>query len=206
MLYLCISCSVLVAFFNWHHHYLNGIIHLLNCLSYICLLYFIWYDLFALWSPFSGKGFLRHNSWCFQSYQRVLHKGTHTQLSRLECFYFCLGISLDILMGCTWLSFPLFHPWPGNPHSMWAENMLLVADLAITKWCKNPLKMTETLAHGYSSDSTQRVLSNECRHDRVKMIFKNLCILVLWIKSSLSIGRDKMAGLVVWDICLILSC
>ena len=27
--------------------------------------------------------------------------------------------------------------------------------------------MTETLAHGYSSDSTQRELSNEYQHDRV---------------------------------------
>ena len=44
--------------------------------------------------------------------------------------------------------------------------------------------MTETLANGYSSVSTQQELSNEYQHDRVKMIFKNLCILVLWTKVA----------------------
>ena len=44
--------------------------------------------------------------------------------------------------------------------------------------------MTETLANGYSSESTQRELSNEYEHDRVWMIFKNLCILVLWMKVA----------------------
>ena len=61
--------------------------------------------------------------------------------------------------------------------------MLLVANLANAKWCKN-LKMTETLAHGYSSESTQRELSNEYQHGRVWMFFKNLCILVLWTKVA----------------------
>ena len=45
--------------------------------------------------------------------------------------------------------------------------MLLVANLADTKCFKIPLKMTETMAHGYSSESTQRELSNEYEHDRV---------------------------------------
>ena len=44
--------------------------------------------------------------------------------------------------------------------------------------------MTETLANGYSSASTQRKLSNEYQHDRVMMDFKNLCILVLWKKVA----------------------
>ena len=39
--------------------------------------------------------------------------------------------------------------------------MLLVANLVNTKWCKNAKKMTENLAHVYSSESTQRELSNE---------------------------------------------
>ena len=38
--------------------------------------------------------------------------------------------------------------------------MLLVADLANTKGCKKPEKLTETLVPGYSSESTQRGLSN----------------------------------------------
>ena len=44
--------------------------------------------------------------------------------------------------------------------------------------------MIETLAHGYSSESTPRELSNEYQHDRVKMFFKNLCVLVLWTKVA----------------------
>ena len=57
--------------------------------------------------------------------------------------------------------------------------------------------MTETLANGYSSESTQRVLSNEYQHDRVKMVFKNICVFVLWKKEAsalegLSIHRKKL--------------
>ena len=44
--------------------------------------------------------------------------------------------------------------------------------------------MTETLAHGYSSDSTQQQLSNEYQHDRVQMVFKNICVIVLWMKVA----------------------
>ena len=42
--------------------------------------------------------------------------------------------------------------------------------------------MTETLANGYSPESTQRELYNEYQHDRVKTIFKIIGILVLWAK------------------------
>ena len=47
--------------------------------------------------------------------------------------------------------------------------MLLVANLANTKWCKKKpeQKVTETLAQEYSSKSTQWELSNEYQHDRV---------------------------------------
>ena len=44
--------------------------------------------------------------------------------------------------------------------------------------------MTETLANGYSSESTQGELSNEYQLDRVWMFFKNLCIFVLWMKVA----------------------
>ena len=40
--------------------------------------------------------------------------------------------------------------------------------------------MTKTLANGYSSESTQRELSNEYQHDRVSMVFKDFSVLVLW--------------------------
>ena len=58
--------------------------------------------------------------------------------------------------------------------------MLLVANLVDKKMMQKTYKMTETLAHGYSSESTQRELSYEYQLDRVKMIFKNLCVIVLW--------------------------
>ena len=48
--------------------------------------------------------------------------------------------------------------------------------------------MIETLACGYSSESTQRELSNEYQHDRVQMVFKNHCVLVLWMKVASALG------------------
>ena len=48
-------------------------------------------------------------------------------------------------------------------------------------------KLTETLAHGYSTESIQQELSNEYQHDRVEMVFKNLYILVLWAKVALAL-------------------
>ena len=47
--------------------------------------------------------------------------------------------------------------------------------------------MTENLAHGYSSESTEQERSNEYQHDRVYMIFKDLCIRVLWMKVALAL-------------------
>ena len=54
------------------------------------------------------------------------------------------------------------------------------------------LKITETLALGYLSESTQRALSNEYQHDKVWIVFKNLCVLVPWTRVSLSIERANM--------------
>ena len=46
--------------------------------------------------------------------------------------------------------------------------MLLVANLAkLQKDAKNRKKMAETLAHIYSSESTQWEVSNEYQYDRV---------------------------------------
>ena len=68
--------------------------------------------------------------------------------------------------------------------------MLLVANWADTKCCKPPKKLLKTLAHGYSSESSQLELSNQYKHDRVFRWFlkKLLCALD---ESSLSIGRVK---------------
>ena len=49
-------------------------------------------------------------------------------------------------------------------------------------------RMAETLTHGFSSESTQRELSNEFQHDRVQMVLKNRFALD---ESSRSIGRVK---------------
>ena len=56
-------------------------------------------------------------------------------------------------------------------------------------------KMTETLAHWHSSESTQWELSNEYQRNRVKMVFKNLCILVVWTKVA-----SALEGLNGWNI------
>ena len=52
--------------------------------------------------------------------------------------------------------------------------------------------MTENLAHRYSSESTQPELSDEYQHDRVKMVFKNHCVLALWMKVA-----SALEGLIV---------
>ena len=70
--------------------------------------------------------------------------------------------------------------------------MLLVANFTRQIGAKKAKKKTETLACGYSSESTLLELSNEYQKDRVKMFFKILCVLVPWGESSLSIGRVNM--------------
>ena len=55
-------------------------------------------------------------------------------------------------------------------------------------------KITETLANGYSFESTHRELSNEYRHNAVKTVFKIPCVLnVLWMKeiSALDLGLKQ---------------
>ena len=44
--------------------------------------------------------------------------------------------------------------------------------------------MTEALAYGYSSESTQRELSNEYQHDRVQMFLRTFCIFFSWAKLA----------------------
>ena len=54
--------------------------------------------------------------------------------------------------------------------------MPLVADLANANNAKNLKEITESLAHGYSYDSSQGELSYENPHDSVWMIFIPFCI------------------------------
>ena len=51
------------------------------------------------------------------------------------------------------------------------------------------LKMTETLAYGYSCESTQQGLSNEYQHGRVKMVFKKSLHPCDLDESNLNFGR-----------------
>ena len=44
--------------------------------------------------------------------------------------------------------------------------------------------MTEIMPHGYSSESTHGELSNEYQHDGVQMVFKIVCVFVLWTKVA----------------------
>ena len=53
-------------------------------------------------------------------------------------------------------------------------------------------KMTQTLANGYSYESAQRELSNEYQHDRVQMVIKNLCVIVLGMKVALALEGLKL--------------
>ena len=52
-------------------------------------------------------------------------------------------------------------------------------------------KTEKCLTHGYSSESTLPELSYEYQRDRVCMIFRNLCILVLWTKVALALEGLK---------------
>ena len=61
------------------------------------------------------------------------------------------------------------------------------------------LKMTETLANGYSYDSAQRELSNEYQHDRVQIDFQKFLHSCALDESSLSIERVK-AIMIISDI------
>ena len=54
--------------------------------------------------------------------------------------------------------------------------------------------MIETLANGYSSESTQRGLSNEYKYDRFEMVSKNLCILVLGTKVASALEGLRLGG------------
>ena len=52
------------------------------------------------------------------------------------------------------------------------------------------------MAHWYLSEKTQRKLFNEYQHDRVQMVFKNLCFLVLRTKVASALEGLKNAVLV----------
>ena len=62
--------------------------------------------------------------------------------------------------------------------------MLLVANLANTKYCKKNGKITENLAHGYSSEYSVIAIQWIPTWLSKLEVFKNLCVLVLWKKVA----------------------
>ena len=90
--------------------------------------------------------------------------------------------------GKWWFSRILFYPYASlRVISCWCECVNPYAAGSFFgqyEMMQNPWKMTETLTHGYSSESTQLELSNIYQHDRVSMVFRNLCVLVLWIEVA----------------------
>ena len=64
---------------------------------------------------------------------------------------------------------------------------LLVANLVNTNDEKF-LQYTRNPGKWYSTESTQRELSNEYQQDRVSMVFKNICVLLLWTKVASALG------------------
>ena len=54
--------------------------------------------------------------------------------------------------------------------------------------------MAETLAHGYSCERTQRELSNQYQHDRVK-IFKNVSALLIWMKVASALKKFSASSI-----------
>ena len=67
---------------------------------------------------------------------------------------------------------------------------------------QNTWKMTETLPNGYSYESTQRELSNEYPHDRVRIVFKDLCACVLWTKVAPASERIKVFSVFIFRLVL----
>ena len=79
--------------------------------------------------------------------------------------------------------------------------MVLVANLTNIKNDAKILKSEiETLANWYSSESTQWQLSNEYQLDRVYMVFKNLCALVLRTEEASALeGLSISPEIIVWN-------
>ena len=64
----------------------------------------------------------------------------------------------------------------------WLTLIVQVANAPIQKDAKN-MKISETVSNGYSSESTQRELSNEYQHDRVWKITSALEELTICVQS-----------------------
>ena len=75
--------------------------------------------------------------------------------------------------------------------------MLLVANLANTKWCKKPEKWLRPWHMGTHLRVLSE-LSNEYQHDRVLIVFKNLWVIVLWMKLALALEGSTSITELKW--------
>ena len=73
--------------------------------------------------------------------------------------------------------------------------MLLVANLANKNDAKN---LKNDWNPGYSSESTQQGLSNQYQHYRVRMVFKYIGVLVLWMKVASALEGLRYHKLAVY--------
>ena len=83
------------------------------------------------------------------------------------CILDCILLGLLKLRPESKLRFVDFTSFEKGKHFSLTLNMLLVANLVKTKMMQKTPNITETLAYGYSSESTQPEPSNEYQHDRV---------------------------------------
>ena len=69
---------------------------------------------------------------------------------------------------------------------------VLVAIISpLQNYAKIHFKMSETLSHRYASDRTQWELTNEYQHGRDWIVFKNICVVLLWVKVASALDGLK---------------
>ena len=79
--------------------------------------------------------------------------------------------------------------WPNE--SKFLNSYAADGQLCQFKMMQKSWTYTETLANGYSSESTQWELSNEYQHDRLWIFFENRCIFVIWMNEALALKGLK---------------
>ena len=126
-----------------------------------------------------------HTVWYFSADKYLYNKIPARHILSL---FWLLYISNEVYnaITCTFAYAVLSPSYAYGRFCIWQTNFpgpteSVVSEFTCTKWCKTPPKMAATLEHRYSFERTQRELSNEYQHDRVWMVFKNLCVTMLWM-------------------------
>ena len=94
-------------------------------------------------------------------------------------------------------------PWESDHNAMELFHLNPYADggeLGLYKMMQKKRKITETLTHGYSSESSHCKQSNEYQHDRIQMVvFKSLVILVLSMKVASALEGLNLTFIIVFS-------